>query len=492
MKLAILLLIGNAAAQLTSSSHSAPGAGAPRKTRPLDKHPAFIKLATELEELKEKYNELKRLHNAEEGAGVDAPVRSPGPVTASDGATPVRHVVDLSPVAPAMSASGNQAIIPNEAIPVAVADNAEGYMFFTSGKVYPPVRRLNSAARKRILITGGAGFVGSHLTDVLMRQGHEVTVMDNFFTGRKRNVEHWIGHPNFELAHHDVVEPFMIEVDEIYHLASPASPPHYMYNPIKTIKTNSVGTINMLGLAHRVGARMLMASTSEIYGDPEVHPQVETYRGNVNTIGPRACYDEAKRIAETLCFAYKQQGNVEVRIARIFNTFGPRMNMGDGRVVSNFVLQAIQGKDITVYGSGNQTRSFQYVSDLVAGLVALMNGNYSHPVNLGNPDEYTMLQFAETIIEITNSSSKIVYKPLPKDDPMRRRPDITRAKLKIGWQPVTTVRRGLEQAIKYFSKELSEVGDPDAKESRSAHKAGPYGHLADYAKNSQAGDDGEV
>jgi UDP-glucuronate decarboxylase len=354
-----------------------------------------------------------------------------------------------------------------------------------TGKPYGKVLKLNSAERKRIIITGGSGFVGSHLTDVLMAQGHEVTVIDNFFTGRKKNIEHWIGHPNFDLVVHDVVEPIMLEVDEIYHLASPASPPHYMYNPIKTIKTNSIGTINMLGLAQRVGARVLLASTSEVYGDPEVHPQVETYRGNVNPIGPRACYDEGKRIAETLMYAYHKQGDVEVRVARIFNTFGPRMNMGDGRVVSNFLIQALQNKDITVYGEGDQTRSFQYVSDLVAGLVALMNGNYSLPVNIGNPDEYTMLEFAKTIIEQTGSTSKIIFKPLPKDDPMRRKPDITRAREKIGWSPKISVKQGLANSIPYFANELKESKIGTANEGH-VRKAGPYAHMEEYIKNSQA------
>eukprot|EP00040_Diaphanoeca_grandis_P039363 m.258854 g.258854 ORF g.258854 m.258854 type:complete len:441 (-) comp37198_c0_seq1:96-1418(-) len=409
--------------------------------RTLEKHPAFVALRKELEELKAMYGELK--------AGS----------TSSVG------------VSTADKTSQTEGI------------SANNLNLASGGKKFPAVRKLSSAQRKRILITGGAGFVGSHLTDVLMKQGHEVTVMDNFFTGRKANIEHWVGHPNFELAHHDVVEEFMEEVDEIYHLASPASPPHYMYNPIKTIKTNTIGTINMLGLARRVGARILLASTSEIYGDPEVHPQVESYRGNVNTIGPRACYDEAKRVAETLMYAYQKQGGVEVRVARIFNTFGPRMNMGDGRVVSNFILQAIQNKNITVYGTGNQTRSFQYVSDLVAGLVALMNGNYSLPTNIGNPDEYTMLEFAKEIISLTESKSHIIFKPLPKDDPMRRRPDITVAKDNIGWEPVVKVRDGLVKAIEYFKKELLEN---EADGESSVRKSGPYGHMADYAKNSQA------
>jgi len=349
-------------------------------------------------------------------------------------------------------------------------------------KTYPDVPKRNELERKRILITGGAGFVGSHLTDKLMLQGHEVTVLDNFFTGRKANVEHWIGHPNFRLVMHDVVEPFMMEVDEIYHLASPASPPHYMYNPIKTIKTNSIGTMNMLGLAHRVGARLLLASTSEVYGDPEVHPQTEEYRGNVNPIGPRACYDEGKRIAETMCYAYQRQADVEVRVARIFNTFGERMNLGDGRVVSNFIVQALRGNDITVYGEGDQTRSFQYVTDLVNGLVALMNGNCSLPVNIGNPDEYTMLQFATKIKQLTNSTSRIVHKPMPKDDPTRRKPDISRAKAELGWQPKVTVDEGLSRAIKYFSEEVANGSDRIPADGR---RAGPYNNLEAYEKNAQ-------
>uniref|UniRef100_A0A0C9PWY3 UDP-glucuronic acid decarboxylase 1 n=1 Tax=Fopius arisanus TaxID=64838 RepID=A0A0C9PWY3_9HYME len=257
-------------------------------------------------------------------------------------------------------------------------------------KNFPTVKFLNYKNRKRILVTGGAGFVGSHLVDRLMLEGHEVIVADNFFTGRKRNVEHWDGHENFELVHHDIVRPLYLEVDEIYHLASPASPPHYMLNPVKTLKTNTIGTINMLGLAKRVGARVLIASTSEVYGDPMEHPQSETYWGHVNPIGPRACYDEGKRVAETLSYSYMRQEGVDVRVARIFNTFGPRMHMNDGRVVSNFILQALQNDSITIYGNGKQTRSFQYVSDLVDGLVALMSSNYTQPINLGNPVEHTI------------------------------------------------------------------------------------------------------
>ncbi|KAG5336360.1 UXS1 decarboxylase, partial [Acromyrmex charruanus] len=321
-------------------------------------------------------------------------------------------------------------------------------------KDFPTVKFLNYKNRKRILVTGGAGFVGSHLVDRLMLAGHEVIVVDNFFTGRKRNVEHWVGHENFELVHHDIVRPLYLEVDEIYHLASPASPPHYMLNPVKTIKTNTLGTINMLGLAKRVGARVLIASTSEVYGDPNEHPQAETYWGHVNPIGPRACYDEGKRVAETLSYAYMRHEGVSVRVARIFNTFGPRMHMNDGRVVSNFIIQALQNESITIYGSGKQTRSFQYVSDLVDGLVALMASNYTLPVNIGNPEEQTIEKFARVIKSLVGATSEIVELAAVEDDPQRRRPDISRAKKYLNWEPKVPLAEGLKKTIVYFAKEL--------------------------------------
>lgn len=321
-------------------------------------------------------------------------------------------------------------------------------------KSFPVVNFLNYKNRKRVLVTGGAGFVGSHLVDRLMLAGHEVIVVDNFFTGRKRNVEHWVGHENFEMVHHDIIRPLYLEVEEIYHLASPASPPHYMRNPVKTIKTNTLGTINMLGLAKRVGARVLIASTSEVYGDPTQHPQTETYWGNVNPIGPRACYDEGKRIAETLSYAYMRQEGVDVRIARIFNTFGPRMHMNDGRVVSNFILQALQNDSITIYGNGKQTRSFQYVSDLVDGLMALMASNYSLPVNLGNPVEHTIEEFAMLIKDLIGGTSTIVELAALEDDPQRRKPDISRAKKYLNWEPKVPLDVGLKKTIAYFAKEL--------------------------------------
>lgn len=316
-------------------------------------------------------------------------------------------------------------------------------------KKYPRVTQLPGSDRKRILVTGGAGFVGSHLVDRLMRDGHEVTVADNLYTGSKRNIEHWLGHENFEFIRHDIVNPLMIEVDEVYHLASPASPPHYMANPVKTIKTNTLGTINMLGLAKRVNAKILLASTSEIYGDPSEHPQSENYWGNVNPAGPRSCYDEGKRIAESLMYSYHQQEKVDVRVARIFNTYGPRMHLNDGRVVSNFISQSLQNKSITIYGSGDQTRSFQYVSDLIRGLIALMDSNVTSPVNLGNTEEFTIAQIA-TIIKscVNNSNSDIVYLKKVVDDPTRRKPDVTKARNLLHWIPLIPFRDGLKDTVR--------------------------------------------
>lgn len=318
---------------------------------------------------------------------------------------------------------------------------------------------LSDHRRKKILVTGGAGFVGSHLVDKLMMEGHEVTVVDNFFTGQKKNVAHWMQHPNFSLIVHDVTEPIMVEVDQIYHLACPASPPHYQFNPVKTIKTSTMGTLNMLGLAKRVKARVLLTSTSEVYGDPQVHPQSETYWGNVNPIGPRSCYDEGKRVAETMMYSFKEQNDVEVRVARIFNTFGPRMHPNDGRVVSNFIIQALQEKPLTVYGEGDQTRSFQYVSDLVNGLHALMNSNYDGPVNLGNPDEFTMKDFASFVKKLTKSNSEIRFLEKTTDDPSKRKPDISMAKQKLDWEPKVTVEEGLSKTIEYFQGILDEAGE---------------------------------
>lgn len=306
----------------------------------------------------------------------------------------------------------------------------------------------------RILVTGGAGFIGSHLIDRLIQEGNEVICLDNFYTGRKHHLLKWLDHPYFELIRHDVTEPIRLEVDQIYHLACPASPVHYQYNPVKTIKTNVLGTLNMLGLAKRVKARFLLASTSEVYGDPEVHPQPEEYRGNVNPIGIRSCYDEGKRVAETLAFDYHRQNNVDIRVARIFNTYGPRMLENDGRVVSNFVVQALQGIPLTIYGDGSQTRSFCYVSDLVDGLVRLMNNQHLGPVNLGNPEEYTILALAQTIQGMINPDVEIQCKPLPEDDPRRRKPDITRAQQWLGWQPTIPLQAGLRRTVADFRSRI--------------------------------------
>ncbi|HEY9743345.1 MAG TPA: UDP-glucuronic acid decarboxylase family protein [Candidatus Sericytochromatia bacterium] len=311
----------------------------------------------------------------------------------------------------------------------------------------------------RILVTGGAGFIGSHLIDRLMADGHEVICLDNFYTGHKRNILKWLDHPYFELIRHDITEPIRLEADQIYHLACPASPVHYQYNPVKTIKTNVIGTLNMLGLAKRVKARFLLASTSEVYGDPEVHPQSEEYRGNVNPIGPRSCYDEGKRVAETLAFDYHWQNNVEIRVARIFNTYGSRMLENDGRVVSNLVVQSLKGEPLTVYGDGSQTRSFCYVSDLVEGLMRLMNNDHIGPINLGNPDEYTILQLAQAVQKMINPDGEIIFKPLPQDDPRRRRPDITKAKTLLGWQPTVPLQEGLKLTIEDFR---NRVASPEA------------------------------
>ena len=307
----------------------------------------------------------------------------------------------------------------------------------------------------RILVTGGAGFIGSHLIDRLMEQGQEVICLDNFYTGARRNIVKWLGNPYFELIRHDITEPIRLEVDQIYHLACPASPIHYQYNPVKTIKTNVLGTLYMLGLAKRVKARFLLASTSEVYGDPDVHPQTEEYRGNVNCIGPRSCYDEGKRVAETLAFEYYREHKVDIRVARIFNTYGPRMLENDGRVVSNFVVQALRGEPLTVYGQGSQTRSFCYVSDLVEGLMRLMNGDFIGPVNLGNPDEYTILELAQFIQGMINPEAELVYKPLPEDDPKQRQPDITRAKTYLDWSPTIPLSQGLKMTIEDFRSRLS-------------------------------------
>lgn len=304
----------------------------------------------------------------------------------------------------------------------------------------------------RVLVTGGAGFLGSHLCDRLIKEGNDVICLDNLFTGSKDNIRHLMKSPYFEFIRHDITESIYIEVDQIYNLACPASPPHYQHNPIKTAKTSVYGAMNTLGLAKRVGARILQASTSEIYGDPEVHPQPESYRGCVNPIGVRSCYDEGKRMAETLFFDYYRIHHVDIKVMRIFNTYGPRMNPNDGRVVSNFIVQALKGEDITIYGDGLQTRSFCYVDDLIEGMVRLMNSSddFTGPVNIGNPDEFTMLKLAEKIINLTNSSSEIVFRPLPSDDPLQRRPMIDLAKEKLDWEPTISLEQGLKKTIEYF------------------------------------------
>ncbi|MFN3625336.1 MAG: UDP-glucuronic acid decarboxylase family protein [Hyphomicrobium sp.] len=323
------------------------------------------------------------------------------------------------------------------------------------------VSQVEKFDAKSVLVTGGAGFIGSHLCERLIEMSHEVVCLDNMFTGSRRNVEGLLGHPRFELLRHDVTFPLYIEVDEIYNLACPASPVHYQHDPVQTTKTSVHGAINMLGLAKRLRCRILQASTSEVYGDPAVHPQVESYWGNVNPIGPRSCYDEGKRCAETLFFDYWRQHKLEIKVARIFNTYGPRMHPNDGRVVSNFIVQALQGQPITIYGDGEQTRSFCYVDDLVDGLVRLMESpkDFTGPVNLGNPSEFSIRQLAELVIDMTGSKSKLVAEPLPQDDPKQRQPDISLAKERLGWSPTIPLREGLKATIEYFDKLLSDTRD---------------------------------
>ena len=328
-----------------------------------------------------------------------------------------------------------------------------------------PKARPRCGEPRRVLVTGGAGFVGSHLVDALLKRGDEVIVMDNFFTGSQRNLEHLKGNPKFEIIRHDIVTPFLVEIDEVYHLACPASPIHYKFNPVKTIKTNVLGTMNALGLAKRCKAKFLLTSTSEVYGDPLEHPQTESYWGNVNPIGERACYDEGKRCAETLAFDYHREHGLEIRVARIFNTYGPRMAMDDGRVVSNFVAQALEGKPMTIYGDGTQTRSFQYVSDLVAGLIALMDNDsgFVGPVNLGNPGEFTMLELAEKVREVVNPNAEIVFCGNTSDDPSRRKPDISLAKEKLGgWEPKVKLEDGLKLMVEDFRERIEDKRARDA------------------------------
>ena len=316
-------------------------------------------------------------------------------------------------------------------------------------------KKQTSKKINRNLVTGGAGFLGSHLIDHLMRSGEEVICLDNYFTGRKSNISHWIGNPNFELIRHDITEPIQLEVDKIWHLACPASPVHYQSNPIKTAKTSFLGTYNMLGLANRVNARLLFASTSEVYGDPEVHPQIESYRGCVNPIGIRSCYDEGKRIAESLCFDYQRMHETEIRVMRIFNTYGPRMLQDDGRVVSNFIVKALKGEPLTLYGDGNQTRSFCYVNDLISGMVKLMNSQITGPVNIGNPEEFTIRELANIILKKINSNVEIINAPLPQDDPLRRRPNIDMAKKELNWNPTINLSQGIDNTIEYFRAEMN-------------------------------------
>jgi UDP-glucuronate decarboxylase len=313
--------------------------------------------------------------------------------------------------------------------------------------------------RKRILVTGGAGFLGSHLCERLVRDGHDVLCVDNYFTGRRDNILHLLDHPHFELMRHDITFPLFVEVDEIYNLACPASPVHYQYDPVQTTKTTVHGAINMLGLAKRTSAKIFQASTSEVYGDPEVHPQPESYRGNVNPIGPRSCYDEGKRCAETLFFDYKRQHDLNIRVARIFNTYGPRMHPNDGRVVSNFIVQALRGEPITIYGDGAQTRSFCYVDDLIEGFIRLMAApdEITGPMNLGNPREFTIRELAETVIRMTGATSELINKPLPEDDPMQRQPDISLARTTIDWQPSIKLEEGLGKTIAYFESVLADA-----------------------------------
>lgn len=312
--------------------------------------------------------------------------------------------------------------------------------------------------QKKILVTGGAGFVGSHLIDRLLAEGHEVISVDNYFTGQKCNIVHLSNHPYFEQFRHDITMPFYAEVDEIYNLACPASPIHYQYNAIKTVKTSVMGAINMLGLAKRTKARILQASTSEVYGDPQVHPQTESYWGHVNPIGKRSCYDEGKRVAETLFFNYHWQNDVDIKVVRIFNTYGPRMHPNDGRVVSNFIVQALKNEDITIFGDGSQTRSFQYIDDLVEALLLMMQSqrDFTGPVNIGNPNEFTIKELAEEVIALTGTRSKIIYKPLPEDDPLQRQPDISLAKAHLNWEPKVQLRKGLQKTIAYFEQLVSE------------------------------------